>query len=294
MRVRFPREQFSSPDDVEGIALFPTLPGSPPVYVRDVAEVRSGIGPSTVLRENQNRVFRITGDVNAEESTVGEVNAEIRKRLADYPVPEGYAFVFGGEEEAIQESSRQLRLVIGLALFLVFVVLAVQYESLVNPFVILLGVPLSLVGVALSLWITNTPLSAPVLLGVILLAGVVVNNSIMLVEYIESFREDASISMEQAAVDAGAVRFRPILMTTLTAVVGTLPLALGLGEGSELMQPLAVVMVGGVLVSTLLTLFVVPCAYVILNRGAERLRGWIVGGRPSPAIPNPPQPAAGD
>jgi multidrug efflux pump subunit AcrB len=153
--------------------------------------------------------------------------------------------------------------------------MAVQYESLVNPFIILLAIPLSLIGVALLLWATGTPQSAPVLLGVILLAGIVVNNAILLVEYIEQGRRERGLTREQAVLEAGATRLRPILMTTLTTAFGMLPLALGIGEGSELMQPLAIAVVGGMSVSMLLTLFVVPAAYLIFNTAAERLGDWL-------------------
>jgi multidrug efflux pump subunit AcrB len=202
----------------------------------------------------------------------------MRVRLAALEVPEGYAVVFGGEEEAIRENNRQLRTVILLAIFLVFVVLAVQYESLVNPFVILLAIPLSLIGVSIGLWATGTAMSAPVLLGVILLAGIVVNNSILLVEYAEQIRRRRGLSREAAVVEAGAIRLRPIMMTTLTTAFGMMPLALGIGQGSELMRPLAIAVVSGLSVSMLLTLFVIPSAYVILNRAAETLGRWTTGG----------------
>jgi multidrug efflux pump subunit AcrB len=182
--------------------------------------------------------------------------------------------------------------VVLLAVFLVFVVLALQYESLVNPLVILVAMPLSLVGVGLALRLTGTPLSAPVLLGVILLAGIVVNNAILLVEYVEEYRREKGVPMLQAVVDAGAVRLRPILMTTLTTVLGMLPLALGLGEGSELMQPLAIAVVGGLTVSTLLTLFVVPSAYVLAQRGGDRLKAWLTGRAPAAAAAELTPPAA--
>ena len=294
VRVMFDRQRFTSPEVLGAIALFPGGAGGAPIYLRDVADVRTGLGPTTIQRENQNRILRVSGDVLTEIATVGEVNAQIRQRLAGMELPEGYGLIYGGEEEAIRENSRQLAMVIGLAVFLVFVVLAVQYESLVNPFVILLAIPLSLIGVALALWVTGTPQSAPVLLGVILLAGVVVNNSILLVEFIEEFRREQGISMEDAAVQAGAVRLRPILMTTLTSFFGMLPLAIGMGQGSELMRPLAVAMCGGILVSMLLTLFVVPSAYVILNRGAERLVAFVTRQRRAAVPHREPAPAAGD
>jgi multidrug efflux pump subunit AcrB len=185
LRVMFPRERFVSPEDIGSIALFPGGADGAPIYLRDVADVRMVLGPTEIRRENQNRQFRLTGDVVAEVASVGTVNDSIRARLAGYTVPEGYGIIFGGEEEAIRENNRQLTIVVALAIFLVFVVMAVQYESIVNPLVIILAIPLSLVGVGAGLWVTGTPLSAPVLLGVILLAGIVVNNAILLVEYIE-------------------------------------------------------------------------------------------------------------
>lgn len=277
LRVMFPRERFKSPEDLGSIALFPGGANGAPIYLRDVATVRNTLGPTTILRENQNRVLRLTGDVITEVASVGAVNDSIRARIADLPLPDGYGIVFGGEEEAIRENNRQLAIVISLAIFLVFVVMAVQYESFINPFVIILAVPLSLIGVGLMLSLTGTPLSAPVLLGVILLAGIVINNSILLVEYIEQGRREGGMSREEAIVEAGVVRLRPILMTTLTTVLGMVPLALGLGEGSEMMRPLAIAVVGGLTVSTLLTLFVVPSAYLILNTAAERLITWLTG-----------------
>ncbi|HJU86800.1 MAG TPA: efflux RND transporter permease subunit, partial [Gemmatimonadota bacterium] len=187
-------------------------------------------------------------------------------------------------------------IVILLAIFLVFVVMAVQYESVTDPLVILLAIPLSLIGVGLGLWITGTPQSAPVLLGVILLAGIVVNNAILLVEYANQNRHLRGMSLEEAVVEAGAVRLRPIMMTTLTTVFGMFPLALGLGEGSELMQPLAIAVVSGMMLSMVLTLAVVPGAYVGMNRFSERLKGWIVGRRRSeedlePVAGRSPEPA---
>jgi hydrophobe/amphiphile efflux-1 (HAE1) family protein len=287
VRVMLPRSRFTSPEDLGAVALFPGAAGGTPVFLRDVAEVATTLGPGEIRRENQNRLLQLTGDVITDVAPVGEVNDSIRARLAGLDLPEGYGIVLGGEEEAIRDNNRQLTVVVLLAIFLVFVVLALQYESLINPLVILVAIPLSLVGVGLGLRLTGTPLSAPVLLGVILLAGIVVNNAILMVEYVEEYRREKGIPMLQAVVDAGAVRLRPILMTTLTTVLGMLPLALGLGEGSELMQPLAIAVVSGLSVSTLLTLFVVPSAYVLAQRGGDRVKAWLTG-REQPAA----QPAA--
>jgi multidrug efflux pump subunit AcrB len=274
VRVRLPRERFQSADDLGGIALFPGR--DQPIYLRDVATIRMGAGPTTILRENQSRLIRVTGDVNTAISSVSEVSREIHARLADLDVPEGFALLFGGEEEAIRENSRTLTTVILLAVFLVLVVLAVQYESLVDPLIILVSVPLALIGVAGGLLITGTAQSAPVLLGVILLAGIVVNNAILLVEYVEIGKRNG-LSTGQAVIEAGVVRLRPICMTTGTTVLGMLPLALGIGEGTELMQPLAVAVVGGLTVSTLLTLFVVPSVYLLAHAAAGHLGALITG-----------------
>lgn len=278
VRVMFPRESFTSPEDLSEVALFPSVGGGAPIYLRDVARVYSSLGPTTLLRENQNRALRLTGDYDAEIASISAVNDSIRARLAELHLPDGYGIIFGGEEEAMKENNRQLAIVVFLAIFLVFVVMAIQYESLINPFVIILTIPLSLIGVGIALYITNTPLSAPVLLGVIMLAGIVVNNGILLVEYIEQNRRYRGASMFEAAVEAGVVRLRPILMTSLTTGLGMLPLALGIGEGTEMMRPLAIAVVGGMSLSTVLTLFVVPSAYIIFNSAGERLRAWVTGG----------------
>jgi len=275
IRVRMPREQFTSAEDLGAIALFPGR--DRPIYLRDVATVSLRSGPTTILRQNQNRQLRITGDVNDAIASVGEVNREIRARLASLDLPDGYGLIYGGEEEAIRENQRNLMIVIALAVFLVFVVMTVQYENLKNPLVILVSIPLALVGVGLALRLTGTPLSAPVMLGVVLLAGVVVNNAILLVEYVEILRHDQGLAAEDAVVEAGATRLRPILMTTLTTVLGMLPLALGIGEGGEMMRPLAITVVGGLSVSTVLTLIVVPSTYLVVSAFADRLKHALIG-----------------
>jgi hydrophobe/amphiphile efflux-1 (HAE1) family protein len=293
VRVRLPREALSSPEDLGAIALFPGR--GAPVYLRDVADVRLGVGPTSILRVNQNRQLRVTGDVDDAVANVGAVTADVRRALAGMTLPEGYGFVYGGEEKAAQENQRNLIIVTLLAVFLVFVVMAIQYESLSNPFAILVSIPLSLIGVGLLLWATGTPQSAPVMLGVILLAGIVVNNAILLVEYVEILRRDEGLEPRQAVVEAGAIRMRPILMTTSTTVFGMLPLALGLGEGSELMQPLAIAVCGGLTVSAVLTLLVVPCAYLVVHQVAATLRRWVVGApRREPASAPGPAGSAGD
>lgn len=282
VRVTFPRNTYRDPGSVGSIPLFPPRAGGAPVYLRDVANIYTRVGPASILRENQNRIMRLTADVITSEASVGDVAAAVASRISTLDFPEGYAVILGGEAESIEEQGRQLTTVILVAIFLVFVVMSVQYESIINPLAILLAVPLSLVGVVAALLVTGLPLSAPVLLGVILLAGIVVNNAILLVEYIEQFQAEGH-TRHEAVIEAGAVRLRPIVMTTLTTSIGMFPLALGIGEGSALMQPLAVAVVGGLMVSAFLTLFVVPSAYLILHGTMDRVKGVVLRGEPARA-----------
>ncbi len=275
IRVMLPRDKVKDDEDLSQILMF--RPGGGAVPLADVASFRLTDGPAHIERENQVRVMRLDGEVNPNITDVGTVNDEIRERMAGYDLPQGYSLIFGGEEEAIRETNRILFTVTLLAIFLVFVVMAVQYERLANPIIILTAVPLALIGVGAALLLTGTNLSAPVLLGVILLVGIVVNNAILLVEYIEIGKREKNLKPFEAVVDAGSIRFRPILMTTLTTVCGMLPLAIGMGEGSELMRPLAIAVVGGLLVSMFLTLFVVPSLYLIIDTFSEWLKRILTG-----------------
>lgn len=288
IRVMLPKDIVKHDEDLSQILLFRPNGGSVPLA--DVANFRLTDGPAHIERENQVRILRMDGEVNPNITDVGTVNDQIRERLAGYDLPQGYSLIFGGEEEVIRETNRILFTVKLLAIFLVFVVMAVQYERLANPIIILTAVPLALIGVGAALLITDTNLSAPVLLGVILLVGIVVNNAILLVEYIEIGKREKNLSTFEAVVDAGSIRFRPILMTTLTTVCGMLPLAIGMGEGSELMRPLAISVVGGLLVSMFLTLFVVPSLYIIINTFSEWLKRTLTGNKSTdlqPAIDSP-------
>jgi len=280
IRVRLPRTDFAHQGDLEGIAIYPG--DDRPVYLRDIASIGRRSGPTTILRESQNRTYRLTADVNTDVATVVEVNDAIRTRLAELDLPDGYGVIVAGEEQTIVENQKNLLVVTSLAVFLVLVVMVVQYERLMNPLVILTAIPFALIGVGFALRLTDTPQSAPVLLGLILLIGIVVSNAILMVEYIED-RKREGMAVIDAIVDAGAARLRPILMTTLTTVLGMMPLALGLGEGSELMRPLAIVVIGGLSVSMLLTLLTLPGIYLIFDGMTTWLRRTLTaeGGRTS-------------
>ena len=152
--------------------------------------------------------------------------------------------------------------------------MAIQYDSLVNPFVIIFAVPPALSGALFGLYLTGTPFGSTVLIGVILLVGIVVNNSIVMVDYIERLRGEG-MELREAIIAGASVRLRPILMTTLTTVFALIPLALGWGQGSEMLQPLGIVVLSGLSLSTLLTLFLVPCIYYLAQKGVARLRSWV-------------------
>jgi len=276
VRVMLPKDETSAPETLGNLLLFRD-DNNEPILLRDVARFDMGTGPAHIVRENQGRIQRVVGDINTQVSDVGTIMGTVEERLADLELPEQYSLIYGGQWEAIQETNRELLSVITLSLFLVLVVLAVQYERLTNPLVILAAAPLSLIGVVLMLWATGTPLSAPVMIGVVLLIGIVVNNAILLVEYIEQGRRKEGLSIEDAIVQAGGIRLRPILMTTLTTVVGMIPLAIGIGEGAEIMRPLAIAVIGGLLGAMLLTLLVIPCLYLVSSRGAEWLKAKLVG-----------------
>jgi CzcA family heavy metal efflux pump len=269
VRVRLPRETVSDADRLGNLLL--TRADGKPVLLRDVARFELGEGPAHIERENQTRIVRVNGDINTAIADVSSVMAEVEGRLARIELPDRYSMILGGQWETIQDMRRELGTVVLLAVFLVLVVLAVQYERLMNPLVILAAAPLSLVGVVLAMGLSGTAVSAPVLIGVILLIGIVVNNAILLVEQIEIGRR-LGLSPARAVVGAAGIRLRPILMTTATTVLGMLPLALGLGEGAEIMRPLALAVIGGLSLSMLLTLLVVPCLYLVGERVVAGLK----------------------
>ncbi len=270
VRVRYSRERTGT---VEGIRQIPisNLAGQT-VPIGSLVSFEETTGPAHIERYNQIRVVWVNTTVNMNVATVGEVGDQIRTAMQGFDLPDGYSIVYAGEQEAIEESGRSLQLAIILAIFFVFVVMAVQYEKLFSPLVILMSLPFALIGVAAAIWLTGLALSASVLLGIVFLTGIVVNNAILLVEFAETYRLKEGQTTETAVIEAGFVRFRPILMTTLTTIFGMLPLAIGIGDGSEILQPLAVTVIGGLIVGTLLTLVILPGMYLVLSDLFELIR----------------------
>jgi multidrug efflux pump subunit AcrB len=268
VRVRLPQRTVDSPDALRAVLLFGAQGGRRAVYLGDVAHVDLVMSPAEVRRENQRRIVEVEAALTG-ELPLGQVVSALRADLRDFELPPGYTLYFSGAYDSLKKGNVLVLTLAGLALFLVFVVMAVQYESLRNPLVILLGVPFALIGVVIGLLATGLPLSMPVWLGIIMLIGIVVNNAIVLVEYIELLRRRGSAVVE-AVVEAARLRLRPILMTTLTTVVGMSPIALALGAGSEMLQPLAVCMVFGLLFSMFVSLLLIPSIYLLAQpRGAR-------------------------
>jgi HAE1 family hydrophobic/amphiphilic exporter-1 len=234
-----------------------------PVPLSSVADIRVAEGPAEIRRGNQERLALI--QANLAYGDLGSAVDEVESLLAGMRLPYGLTMYIKGQSEEMAASFKSLMFALGLAVILVYLVMASQFESLLHPFVILFSIPLAAVGVAIALWLTGTSLSVIVFIGLIMLAGIVVNNAIVLLDLINHLRERGMDRM--SAIREGArLRLRPIMMTTLTTVLGLLPMALGIGQGAEMRTPMAITVIGGLLTSTLLTLLVVPVMYSLLDR----------------------------
>ena len=261
LRVQLTERDRASLQDLRSININPSL--TPPIPLDVVASVTEEEGPSEIRRVDQQRAVVI--GANVEGFDLGTTSALVEDALADLPLSEDMTWQVGGQSTEMEASLSSLQFALLLAVFLVYVIMASTFESVVQPFVILLSVPLAAIGVVMALGLIGLPISVVVLIGLIVLAGVVVNNAIVLVDTINRLRMRGMERVE--AVQTGAtMRLRPILITTLTTVLGLFPLALGLGAGSEIQQPLAVTIIGGLLSSTLLTLVVIPALYLVITR----------------------------
>ena len=239
--------------------------GTTPLPLSAVAEVIETEGPAEIRRSDGGRVALIEANIVGRD--LGSVSDDIQQILDSTRFPVGFDYWVGGQRQEMERSFDSMRLAILLAVFMVYLVMASQFESLLHPFVILFAVPFSVIGAIGILYLTRTPVSIVVLIGGILLAGIVVNNAIILVDYTNRLRREGRAKVE-ALREACLVRLRPILMTSSTTVLGLLPMALGLGEGAELRTPMALTVVGGLMTSTLLTLLVIPSLYTLLDRRA--------------------------
>ena len=263
--VRASEQDRQSVGDIRRLIINPESPR--PVTVDSVAEVVITEGPAEIRRSDQERIALVSA--NLAYGDLRSATEEAGRAMQDLVIPPGMGLRITGQNEEMQASFKSLMFALGLAVFLVYLVMASQFESLLHPFVILLSIPLAAVGVAIALWLTDTRLSVIVFIGLIMLAGIVVNNAIVLVDLVNKLRQQGMARMD-ALVEAASLRFRPILMTTLTTILGLLPMAWGLGEGAEMRTPMAITVIGGLIFSTLLTLIVIPVMYSLLDRRRDR------------------------
>lgn len=260
--VRLREEDKESIDDLRRLII---NPGSErPISLQAVADIRVNEGPSEIRRIDQQRTAIITANV-APGANLKNVSQKIYNVIGELNIPTDFAFEIAGQNKEMETSLNSLMMALGLAIFLVYIVMASQFESLIHPFVIIFTIPLALIGVFIFLYILGIPLSIVVFLGMIMLAGIVVNNAIVLVDYINHLRA-GGMEKIQAIIQGGQVRLRPILMTTATTVLGLLPMALGLGDGAEIRTPMAITVIIGLITSTILTLVVIPTVYALVDR----------------------------
>lgn len=232
------------------------------VSVGQIADFQYDNSPSQISRQDQVRTITVSSQLSGRD--LQSASNEILRKLEEYHMPFGYSFEMGGQQQDMIEAFSSLFLALMLSIVLIYMILASQFESLLQPFIIMMSVPFAFTGAFLALFITGTPLSLPAFLGLIVLAGIVVNNAIVLIDFINQQRK-AGLDRVTAILNSGRYRLRPILMTTLTTVIALVPLAIGIGEGSELMAPMGISVIGGLSFSTLITLILVPVLYSILD-----------------------------
>lgn len=260
IRVQLEEDQIASYSDVSNLNIL--SPTGEQVSLNRISNLVLSEGPEEVLRSDQERYAEISADLFQRD--LGSVMTDIRARLSEVELPEGYSFSYEGEFEDLQSSFSNLAFAFAVAIILVYMVMASQFESLIHPFIIMFTIPMALIGVLLGLFISGSVISVSSLIGLITLAGIVVNNAIVMVDYINTLRRRGKDKIE-AIITGGVVRFRPIMMTALTTILGLTPIALGIGEGAELSQPIGVVIVSGLSFATLLTLFIIPIFYSFLT-----------------------------
>jgi HAE1 family hydrophobic/amphiphilic exporter-1 len=238
------------------------------VSLRNLVSVQRQIGPTAIERRNQERVISVFANTGGRNTAA--VISRMRERLREVALPQGFTLSFVGDFEQQQESFREILLSVLLSLALVYMVMVALYESLRDPFIVMFSVPLAAIGVMLMLFLTRTTFNIQTGIGALMLGGIVVNNAILLVDYTNLLRRRDGLGLREALLTACSRRLRPVLMTSLTTILGLLPLALGLGEGGEVQAPLARTVIGGLLSSTFITLVFIPVVYLTLEGRRER------------------------
>ncbi|ODS31393.1 MAG: acriflavin resistance protein [Candidatus Scalindua rubra] len=264
IRVRVRRKDIAGIEDLENFVVNPE--GERPIPLAAVAEINIEKSPGEIRRLNQERVAIVSANLVGRD--LRSSIRDIEEKITNIRIPDGFEVSVSGQSREMLVAFSSMFFAILLAAFLVYIVMASQFESLLHPFVIMVTIPFALVGVVIALFITSKPISVIVLIGVVMLAGIVVNNAIVLIDCINARRKEG-MPRREAIIEGGRIRLRPILMTTTTTVLGLSPLALGLGEGAELRMPMGITVIGGLLFSTLLTLVLVPVVYDIVEKIKE-------------------------
>ncbi|MBR6721124.1 MAG: efflux RND transporter permease subunit [Alistipes sp.] len=264
--VRYAEPFRESIEDVENITLYTAM--GRPIKLKEVATVMESFSSPEIERENRQRIVTVEGSVGAGVA-LGDAVVQVNELLANYEVPAGMSLEIGGTIEDQGEAFSDIGVLLALIIILVYIVMATQFESLVYPLIIMFTIPFAMSGVFFALWISSTPLSIIALIGAIMLVGIVTKNGIVLVDYMNLLVE-RGMNVADAVIAGGKSRLRPVLMTSLTTILGMVPMAMGIGEGSEIWQPMGISVVGGLLFSTFLTLFIVPALYAMLQGRKER------------------------
>jgi len=274
IRVRLQPEDRLSTKDLENISIR-TADGQV-LPVTAVVSQSKGRGPTDINRVNSQRVSYISANLESGVA-LGEAVEKIQAKLSDMQLPEGFSIVYGGEYEEQQKAAADFQLSIIMALILIYMVMAAQFERFIDPLVVMFSVPLAIIGVVPTLMITGTTINMQSMMGVVMLIGIVVNNAIVLVDYINLMRREHNMGVREAVIESGRLRLRPILMTTLTTILGLLPLSFGIGSGAEIQASLARVVIGGLTASTLITLVFIPVVYVSAEHVLSKVRSqsWV-------------------
>ncbi len=295
VRVRLPSAMRESPADIAAlpIVLPSAAAGGTVVPLGQLATITSSKGPAQIDHLDRRRVVTVGANI---EGSLGNVTREVQNRLKALHLPAGYQIVSGGQAKDQAEVFGSIFTALGIAVMLMYLILVVQFGSFLDPLAILSSLPLSLIGVVLALIITHDTLNIMSLIGVILLMGIVAKNAILLIDFAKWTHEQKHVPMRDALIEAGAIRLRPILMTTLALIAGMIPVALGRGEGADFRSPLGRAVIGGTITSTVLTLFIIPTVYEIFNDWREKAGAWMRRRRAANAKPvhGEPVPSAGD
>jgi HAE1 family hydrophobic/amphiphilic exporter-1 len=267
MLIRLKQDQRNEISNILGTVI---IGPAGPVLLKNLVSTKTGTSPLQIEHKNTERIVSITGNVVGQST--GKVAQQVGKAISKVVPPPDFEIKVSGSYQEMQSSFKDIGFAVLIAMILVFMVMASQFESFRDPFIIMFTIPMAIIGVVWILFITGTTLSVISGIGVLVLVGIVVNNGIVYIDYVNQLRKKQNMPLEEAVIYAGKIRMRPILMTALTTIFGLIPLALKIGEGSELWSPLGRSVIGGMIVSTFLTLIFIPVLYTVFEKRSERRR----------------------